>query len=61
MNHAEEDGTSDEELPIAIGGIQIQNKEEADDDNGSVDGCDIDFAAEDQTIDEELPITVGGI
>ncbi len=48
-----EEQTSDEQLPIAFGGV---GSEEED-----LDGCDINFAAEIETTDDELPMTTGGV
>lgn len=49
------DATPDQELPMAVGGVQIVG--EGDD----VDGCDVDFDDMDATADEDLPAAEGGV
>ena len=58
MQHLEDDATSDEELRPANGGIET--REEQQDNEAEVDGCELDFTAAEQTDDKELPAAVGG-
>jgi hypothetical protein len=60
IEHLEDEATSDEELPPAWGGIEI-TREEPQDSEDHIDGCDVDFAAVAETGDEELPAAVGGM
>ena len=47
--------TPDEELPAALGGVEISGE------GHDVDGCDVDFDDQDVTPDEELPAAAGGV
>ncbi|HTR12135.1 MAG TPA: hypothetical protein VMI72_02485 [Roseiarcus sp.] len=60
MEHFEDEATSDEELPLATGGIEA-SKEEPQGDEDEIDGCELDFTAVEQTDDSELPAAVGAV
>jgi hypothetical protein len=49
--------TSDEELPVATGGVAAPAPEILGNED-DVDGCELDFTAAEQTNDEELPVHV---
>lgn len=49
------DATPDEDLPIAIGGVQSANE------GIDSDGCDVDFDELEATPDEALPAAEGGV
>lgn len=50
--------TSDEDLPIATGGVDTEPDLDSGDE--STDGCDLDFNEGQLTPDEDLPFAVGG-
>lgn len=47
--------TSDEDLPVAEGGVAAEENED------DIEGCDVPIRDQDATPDEELPIADGGI
>lgn len=55
----EDDAISNIELPPATGGVH--SVVEGQDDQDSIDGCDIDFNVNDVTRDAELPAAAGGM
>lgn len=56
----EGEGTRDDELPAAFGGVQSPADHRGGDEE-LVDGCDVDFNAVEPTSDMELPVARGGV
>lgn len=51
--------TSDVDLPVAAGGVEMVRLEDAG--GEEVDGCEADFNKRNPTTDEELPAAIGGV
>lgn len=60
MEHVADEATSDEELPPASGGVELDAVEAPDDDPDTSDGCELELSLDEATRDEELPAAIGG-
>lgn len=55
VEFSDNDATPDEDLPLAIGGVEIAGK------GDDIDGCDVHFDDFDATPDDALPAAKGGV
>lgn len=55
----DDEATSDEDLPMASGGVEATL--EVHDNPDELDGCALDFTSGEMTADEELPAAEGGV
>jgi hypothetical protein len=60
IEHREDEGTPDEELPAASGGVEPAKQDQQDDEN-DIDGCGTGFKEAQPTADHDLPVAVGGV